>query len=73
MPRSALQAYNQIYIIGADNKLEFRDVNILRVVDEDVYIRDGLQAGETVCLSTLSNAVPGMTVRPVVTGELTSS
>ena len=69
VPRSALQANNQIYIIGADNKLEFRDVNILRVVDEDVYIRDGLQAGETVCLSTLSNAVPGMTVRPLLQGS----
>jgi RND family efflux transporter MFP subunit len=73
VPRSALQANNQIYIINADNKLVFRDVDILRVVDEDVYIRDGLESGEIVCLSTLSSAIEGMTVRPVVDGELPSS
>ena len=73
VPRSALQANKQIYIINADNKLVFRDVDILRVVDEDVYIRAGLETGETVCLSTLSNAIQGMTVRPMAEGELPSS
>ena len=73
VPRSALQANNQIYIINADNELVFRDVDILRLVDEDVYIRDGLEGGEIVCLSTLSSAIEGMTVRPVVDGELPSS
>jgi RND family efflux transporter MFP subunit len=73
VPRSALQANKQIYIITADNELEFRDVDILRLVDEDVYIRSGLESGEIVCLSTLSSAIEGMTVRPVVDGELPSS
>jgi len=73
VPRSALQANKQIYIIDADNKLEFRDVDILRVVDEDVYIRAGLSGGEIVCLSTLSSAIEGMTVRPVTDEELPAS
>jgi len=73
VPRSALQTNKQIYIIDADNKLVFRDVDILRIVDEDVYIRAGLESGEVVCLSTLSSAIQGMTVRPVVDGELPSS
>jgi multidrug efflux system membrane fusion protein len=73
VPRSALQANNQVYIINADNELVFRDVDILRLVDEDVYIRAGLESGEIVCLSTLSSAIEGMTVRPVVDGELPSS
>jgi RND family efflux transporter MFP subunit len=73
VPRSALQANNQIYIINEDNELVFRDVDILRMVDEDVYIRAGLESGEIVCLSTLSSAIEGMTVRPVVDGELPSS
>jgi RND family efflux transporter MFP subunit len=72
VPRSALQANKQIYIINADNKLVFRDIDILRVVDEDVYIRAGLESGETVCLSTLSSAIEGMTVRPIVDRELPS-
>jgi RND family efflux transporter MFP subunit len=70
VPRSALQANQQIYIINADNKLVYRDIDILRVVEEDVYIRAGLENGETVCLSTLGRAIEGMTVQPIVDGEL---
>lgn len=65
IPRSALQANNKVYLIKDDNKLVFRDVDILRVVDEEVYIQGGLEAGDTICLSTISHASEGMTVRPV--------
>jgi RND family efflux transporter MFP subunit len=65
VPRSALQSGNQVYLIDGDNKLVFREVDILRIVDEDVYIQGGLETGENLCLSTLSNAIQGMTVRPV--------
>ena len=65
VPRSALQANKQVYIIDGDNKLVFRDVDILRTVNEDVYIQGGIEAGETICLSTVNNAIQGMTVRPV--------
>lgn len=64
LPRSALQANEQVYVIGKDNRLQFRDVDILRVVGEKVYITGGFSRGETICLSTLSNAVDGMPVRP---------
>ena len=37
------------------------------------YISEGLEQGETVCLSSLVNAIQGMTVRPVVAGEAASS
>ena len=63
VPRSALQADNQVYIIDGNSQLVFRDVDVLRTVGEQVYIRGGFRAGETVCLSNLSNAVQGMTVR----------
>lgn len=69
IPRSALQSNDQVYIIGQDNTLEFRDVDIARVVGENVYIRAGLKTGETVCLSTLNNAIRGMSVRPVSNEE----
>ena len=63
VPRSALQANKQIYIIDGDNNLQFRDVDILKTVGEEVYIQGGLEAGEIVSLSAVSNAVEGMTVR----------
>lgn len=65
LPRSALQANDQVYVISADNRLEFRDVNIIRIVNEDVYITKGFDQGETVSLSTVNNAIEGMLVRPV--------
>lgn len=73
LPRSALQADNQIYIIDGNNQLVFRDVDILRIQGEQVYIKGGFSTGETVCLSTLSNAVQGMRVRPVDNPGVASS
>jgi RND family efflux transporter MFP subunit len=67
IPRSALQANDQVYVINEQNRLEFRDVGILRVLSEEVYLTTGLAPGETVCLTTLSNAVQGMEVQPVTT------
>lgn len=73
MPRSALQANEQIYVLSSEYRLQFRDVNILRTVEEDVYITSGFKSGETICLSTISNAVEGMLVEPVTeTGVLSS-
>ena len=65
LPRSAIQANQQVYVITAENTLEFRDVTILRTVQDAVYVADGISSGETVCLSTVNNAVENMSVRPV--------
>ena len=72
IPRSALQANDQVYIIGEDDTVEFRDVDIARIIGEEVYLRAGLETGETVCLSTLNNAIQGMSVRPVAREEQAS-
>lgn len=63
LPRSAIQANNQVYVVNADNTLEFRDVDILRIVAEDVYITGGFRSGEKLSLSTVNNAIQGMRVR----------
>jgi len=72
IPRSALQANDQVYVINEQNRLEFRDVGILRVLGEEVYLTTGLAPGETVCLTTLSNAVQGMEVLPVTPAGATA-
>ena len=73
LPRSALQANNQVYVLDGENRLQFRDVDILRIVDEDVYVSAGFSTGETICLSTVNNAIEGMQVRPVSDTGLASS
>ena len=69
LPRSALQANEQVYVISNENRLQFRDVEIIRIVAEDVYITGGLTAGESICLSTIDHAIEGMLVRPVIENE----
>ena len=48
-----------------ENRLSFREVEIIREVGEDVYITGGLKRGETISLSTVNNAIEGMLVRPI--------
>ena len=65
LPRSAIQANQQIYVISPDDTIEFRDIEILRTVDEEVYVSAGIRPGELISLSTIENAIDGMRVRPV--------
>ena len=65
MPRSALQRGNRVYVVDADDRLSFRDVEILRTTGDEYTIRGAIDAGESICLSTLDNAVEGQRVRPV--------
>jgi RND family efflux transporter MFP subunit len=63
LPRSALRPNSQVYIVDKEGKLRFRQVDVLRIVEEDVYIRAGLERGELVCISPLDTALDGMPVR----------
>ena len=63
LPRSALRGNSRVYVVDADNKLHFRDVEVLRMERERVVIGEGLSPGDRVCISALSAAVEGMSVR----------
>jgi RND family efflux transporter MFP subunit len=73
LPRSALHADNSlVYVVDAEDRIRFRPVEVLRVADEQVFISGGLLPGERVCVSSLSNAMDGMSVR-VATSASTPS
>ncbi|MFT4714757.1 MAG: RND family efflux transporter MFP subunit [Candidatus Azotimanducaceae bacterium] len=63
LPRVALRPNNQVYVIDSEGKLRFRKVDVLRIVEEDVFIQAGLRRGELVCVSPLEAAIDGMPVR----------
>ena len=69
LPRDALQQDDRVYVVDADNRLEFRDVTVLRMLDDEVYISSGIERGERVCLSNLDVAIEGMSVQPVNDAE----
>jgi RND family efflux transporter MFP subunit len=72
LPRSALREGDQVFVIDAEGRLRSRDVDVLRIVGNEVVLRSGLDAGERVCISALQSAIEGMHVRIAPDGEARS-
>lgn len=66
LPRNALRNGNQVLVVDDDNRLRYRDVKPLRMYRDQVLIREGLEAGERVCISPLQTVIDGMPVEPIV-------
>ena len=73
LPRSAVRQNNQVLVVDSDNRLHFRPVTVLRMVAEEAYISAGLAAGERVCISSIDNALEGMTVRITAEAHVTNN
>lgn len=65
LPRSALRGFDKVLVVDAENRLRFRDVQVLRRDREEVVIGSGIEPGERVCLSPLDAVTDGMRVRVV--------
>ncbi len=65
LPRSAIRNENQVLIVDAEDRLQFRTVELLRVYGDEAYVSEGLRAGERVCVSPLQAVVEGMRVFPI--------
>ncbi len=64
VPRSALNN-DRLMVADTQDRLRFRDSEIIRRDHERVLIRAGLGEGDRVIVSAISTAVDGMLVRPV--------
>jgi len=63
LPRYVLRAGNQLWVVDEQMTLRNRQVTTLRTEGEEIYVTSGLQNGDLVSLTTLSDALPGMRVR----------
>ncbi|RUO60853.1 efflux RND transporter periplasmic adaptor subunit [Pseudidiomarina marina] len=63
VPRYALSINNTLWVVDEERRLEQREVNIVRSEAQHVVINDGLESGDLVVLTQLSNALPSMKVR----------
>ncbi|MCG8465970.1 MAG: hypothetical protein MI750_14140, partial [Xanthomonadales bacterium] len=63
VPRSILQPNNQLLISNNDNKLEIRDVEVIRATPETAYVGGGLAAGEKVIITNIAAPIPGIALR----------
>ncbi len=63
LPRSALTGEHGVVVVDAKNRLEAREVEVLRADDTNVWISRGLAAGERVCEHAPSALAAGTHVR----------
>ena len=63
LPRAALRGRSLVLVVTPEDRLEFRDVDLLRTTRDEIYVRDGLKEGERVCLSPMEAVTDGMQVR----------
>lgn len=68
LPRSALRDGNRVLVVDAEDRLHYRTIEPLRLYQDEVFVRGGLDAGERVCISPIQTVVEGMPVKPLVTG-----
>ena len=65
LPRTALRNDNRVLVVDDDSRLSFRTIEPLRLYQDDVLIKAGLQHGERVCVSPMQTPIEGMLVNPV--------
>ena len=65
LPREALRNDNQVLVVDGDDKLRFRKIVPLRLYQNNLLVRSGLETGERVCVSPVQTAIEGMIVNPI--------
>jgi RND family efflux transporter MFP subunit len=63
VPRAALQDGDRVLVIDHEQRIRFRDVDVLRRERDRVLIEGGIVAGERVLTTAMPAAVDGMRVR----------
>ncbi len=65
LPRAALRGDTQVLVVDDDDRLRYREVEVVRTQRDLAVIGEGLAIGERVCVSPLDMVVDGMAVRAV--------
>lgn len=65
LPRDSLRPDNRLYLVDANDQIQFREVELLRTERDRIIVGSGLVAGDRVCTSPLDAALEGMNVRVV--------
>jgi RND family efflux transporter MFP subunit len=65
IPRAILHQGDIVWVVGADSRLQFRQVEVGRIQGDEVVIIGGLEDGERLVTTPLKAVTDGMTVRVV--------
>ncbi len=69
IPRSALRESNRVWVLDGQNRVEFRQVDVVRMSQEGVLVRSGLSDGDRVVTSAIRAVIEGMAVNPITSEE----
>ncbi|RLB67985.1 MAG: efflux RND transporter periplasmic adaptor subunit [Deltaproteobacteria bacterium] len=64
VPRGAVHDNETVWIVGDENRLHIREVDIVRRERDEVLVQSGLDSGEKIVLTSLTGAAEGMLLRP---------
>jgi len=62
IPRAALRPDGRVLVVDAEQRLRFREIEVLRAMNSSVMVESGLAAGDRVCTTGLSSVIDGMQV-----------
>lgn len=69
LPRAALRNQNQVLIVDSDNRLRYRNIQILRFENDNILVSAGLEDGDIVNISPIQTVIDGMQVNPILTNR----
>ena len=69
LPREALQVDGSVYLLGDEDRLVIRPVDVVHREPERVVVRSGVEAGERVIFTPLETPVEGMRLREAETSR----
>ena len=69
IPRRALMEGGRVIVMGDDGKIDFREVELVRMTEKTAVVHGGLEAGDKIVLTRLSAPVIGMEVAAEPSGE----
>jgi multidrug efflux system membrane fusion protein len=58
------QSQKYVFVLGANNQIEYRKVKLGRVIDGLRVVREGLKAGDVIVVNGAQRVHPGITVTP---------
>jgi multidrug efflux system membrane fusion protein len=58
------QSQKYVFVLGAENKIEYRKVTLGRVIDGLRVVREGLKAGDVIVVNGAQRVHPGVAVAP---------
>ena len=62
IPRDALRAGNNVFVINSKDRLDIRKVNVVHSSEKRAIIGSGVEPNERVIISSIRNPIPGMRV-----------